>query len=301
MSTDALITLGAAIAGLIAFAVVMGRWEKAAKAAMATAGHFQVKGLEAKIDRARHEVQISVEGHGQVFRAPLGHLVVEQKVETVTVAHELRRSRCSIALRSNRRRLLRTGRYVASSDWAETIWTAVETGKTWMRLRAVCLPAYYAQRWADRKEARTDVLTDALDMPLPNDKARAFKRWLDHHERELSPDLTAVRATWDQTCAELLRACQQQRDCRGDAAGAFETWSFSAQPTIIYLVIESDGAAFWASGDTPLLEPVERPRFRSTRDELTVFSGDDHRSFPLPPDRLAPLQALQRRRIVRMS
>lgn len=117
MPADMLIILGSSVAGLIAFAVVMGRWEKAAKAAMATAGHFQVKGLEATIDRARHEVRVFVEGHERVFRAPLGYLVVEHKVEIVTLAHEKRpKRRCRIALTSKRRRLLATGRRVASRD-----------------------------------------------------------------------------------------------------------------------------------------------------------------------------------------
>jgi hypothetical protein len=137
-----------------------------------------------------------------------------------------------------------------------------------------------------------------MDVPLPNAKARAFKSWLDHHQRELFPDLTAVRATWDQTCAELLRACRQQRDHRKSAVGAIETWSFSTQPAIAYLAIEADGAAYWASGETPMLEPIDRPRFKFTGDRLTVFSNDDSRSFPFPADRMATLQALQRRGIV---
>jgi hypothetical protein len=299
MPTDTLIVLGVAVAGLIAFALVMGRWEKAIKAAMATADHFRVKGFEASIDRARREVHIFVEGHEQAFSAPLGHLVVEHKVETVAVAHEKRaRTRCRISLTSKRRRLLATGRYVASRDWAETIWTAVETGKTWVRLRAVCLPAYYAQHWADGEKGQTSVLTDCMDVPLPNAKARAFKLWLDHHQRELFPDSAALRARWDQTCAELLRACRQQRDHRKSATGAIETWSFSTQPAIAYLAIEADGAAYWASGETPMLEPIDRPRFKFAGDKLTVFSNDDSRSFPFPADRMATLQALQRRGIV---
>ncbi|HMH67692.1 MAG TPA: hypothetical protein VK519_07220 [Pinirhizobacter sp.] len=303
MSTDTLITLGASVAGLITFAVVMGRWEKATIAAMGAADHFQVKGFEATIDRARNEVHICVEGHARIFRAPFGHLVVEHKVETTAVAHEKRPTRRrGIALTSNRRRLLRSGSYVApSSGWTETTWTAVETGKTWLRLRAVRLPAYYAQHWGDGREGQTSVLTDAMDVPLSNSKARALKLWLDHHRCELFPDHAALRATWEQTCAELLRACRQQRDHQGIAAGAFESWSFSAHPTIAYLVIEADGAAFWASGDTPMLEPVERPRFKLAGDRLTVFSADDNRSFPLPADRMAPLQALQRRGIVRLG
>ena len=90
MSTDTLIVLGAVVVGLIAFAVVMGRWEKAIRAAMGTLDHFQVKGFEASIDRARREVHIFVEGHARFFRAPLGHLVVEHKVETVTLTAFLR-------------------------------------------------------------------------------------------------------------------------------------------------------------------------------------------------------------------
>src|ERR1700754_463526 len=258
MQTDIFITLGVAVVGLIAFAIVMGRWEKAIRAAMATVDHFRVKGFEANIDRARHEVRVFVEGHEWVFRAPLGHLVVEHKVEIVTLAHEKRpRSRCRIALTSKRRRLLATGQRVASRDWAETIWTGVETGKTWVQLRAVRLPAYYAQHWADWEERQTSVMTDRMDVPLTNDKAQAFKLWLDHHQRELFPDPAAARATWDQTCAELLRVCRQQRDHHESAVEVFETWSFSAQPTIAYLVIEASGATFWASGDTPILEPVE--------------------------------------------
>jgi hypothetical protein len=301
MSTDILIILGAVVVGLIAFAVVMGRWEKAIKAAMATVDHFRVKGFEASIDRARNEVHIFVEDHAWSFRAPLGHLVVEQKVETVAVAHEKRpRSRCRITLTSKRRRLLATGRYVASRDWIETIWTAVETGKTWVRLRAVCLPAYYARHWADGEEGQTSVLTDCLDVPLPNAKARAFKSWLEHHQRELFPNCAAARATWDQTCAELLRACRQQRDHRESPAGAFETSSFSAQPTIAYLVIEADGAVYWASGDTPMLEPVVTPRFKLSSNKLTVFSGDDHRSFPVPENQAATLRGLKHRRVIQM-
>ena len=90
MFTDTLITLCITVAGLIAFAVVMARWEKAAISAMGVPDHFQVKGLEAMIDRARHEVHIFVEGRERTFRAPLGHLVVEHKVGTVTLAHEKR-------------------------------------------------------------------------------------------------------------------------------------------------------------------------------------------------------------------
>ncbi|WP_250623724.1 hypothetical protein [Pinirhizobacter soli] len=296
MPTDTLITLSVAVAGLIAFAVFMGRWEKAIKAGMATADHFRVKGLEASIDRARHEVHIFVEAHDRFFRAPLGHLVAEHTVETVTLAHEKRpRSRCRIALTSKRRRLLATGSYIACRDWAETVWTAVETGKTWVQLRAVRLPAYYAQHWADWEEGQTNVLTDRMNVPLPNDKAHAFKLWLDHHKRELFPDPAVARATWDQTCAELLRACQQQRDHHGNAAGAFETWSFSAQPSISYLVIEADGATYWAAGDAPMLEPVERPQFKAGGGRLVVVSGGDNRSFPLPRDRLIHLRALQHR------
>ena len=110
--------------------------------------------------------------------------------------------------------------------------------KTWVQLRAVRLPAYYAQHWASWEEGQTGILTNHLDVPLPNAKARAFKLWLDYHQRELFPDRAAVRATWDQTCAELLRACRQQRDYCESAAGAFETWSFSAEPSIAYLAIE---------------------------------------------------------------
>jgi hypothetical protein len=300
MSIDTLVVLGATVVGLIAFAVVMGRREKAAIAAMGATDHFQVKGFEATIDRARNEMHISVEGHARAFCAPLGHLVVEHKVETVAVAHEKRpRSRCRIALTSKRRRLLATGRYMASRDWAETIWTAVETGKTWVRLRAVCLPSYYARHWADGDEGQTSVLTDCMDVPLPNAKARAFKSWLEHHQRELFPDSATVRAKWDQTCEELLRACRQQRDHYQHAAGAFETWVFSAQPTIAYLVIETDGAAFWASGDTPMLVPVDRPRFKSIREKLVVSSDGYNRSFPIPADRMGTLQALRRRGVVR--
>ncbi|HEY4144588.1 hypothetical protein [Pinirhizobacter sp.] len=302
MPTDTLIVLGAVIAGLIAFACVMRRWEKAIKAAMATADRFEVKGLEARIDRARREVCIHVEGHARFFCAPLGHLVVEHKIETVTLAHEKRpRNRCRIALTSKRRRLLATGHYVASRDWAETVWTAVETGRTLVHLQAVRLPAYCAQHWASSEEGQTSVTTDHLDVPLPNAKARAFKLWLDHHQRRLFPDIAAVRSTWDQTCAELLRACRQQRDHRKSSAGAFETWSFSAQPTITYLVIEEDGAAYWASGDTPMLEPIERPRFKWASNTLTVFFKDDERSITLPADRLATLQALKRRGVVQMG
>ena len=299
MSTDTLIALGAVVAGLIAFAVFMGRWEKAIKVAMGAVDHFQVKGFEASIDRARREVHIFVESQAQVFRAPLGHLVVEHKVETVALAHEKRPRRwCRIAPTSNRRRLLATGRYVASSDWAQTIWTAVETGKTWVQLQAVRLPAYYAQHWADLEEGQTSILTDRIDVPLPNDKAHAFKLWLDHHKRELFPDHAAARATWNQICAELLRACRQQRDHYGNAVGVFEAWSFSAQPAIAYLVIETDGAAFWASGDTPLLEPVEKPRFKLDGDRLNVFSGDDNRLFSVPADQLVPLRALKHRGVI---
>jgi len=301
MSPDILIILSAVVAGLIAFAIVMGRREKAIKGAMATVDHFRVKGFEASIDRARHEVHIFVEDHAWSFRAPLGHLVVEQKVETVAVAHEKHpRSRCRITLTSKRRRLLATGRYVASRDWAETIWTAVETGTTWVRLLAVHLPAYYAQHWADGGEGRTSILTDCMDVPLPNANARAFKLWLEHHQRELFPDRAAVRARWDQTCAELLRACQQQRDHHRNASGAFETWSFSAQPEISYLVIEADGATFWASGNAPMLEPIDRPGFKAAGSGLIVFSGDDNRSFPLPADRLAHLRALKRRGAIQL-
>ena len=260
-----------------------------------------MKGFEASIDRARKEVRISVEGHEWVFRAPLGHLVVEHKVETVTLAHEKRpRSRCRIALTSKRRRLLATGHRVASRDWAETIWTGVETGTTWVQLRAVRLPAYYAQHWADWEEGQTSVLSDRMDVPLPNDKAHAFKLWLDHHKRELFPDPAAARAPWDQTCAELLRVCRQQRDNHGNAAAAFETWSFSAQPAISYLVIEADGTVFWASGDTPMLEPVENPHFKPTGGVLTVAADYSTRSFPLSADRLAPLRALGNRRVIQM-
>ena len=302
MSADTLIVLGAMVLGLTVFAVVMGRWEKAIRAATATVDHFRVKGFGASIDRARHEVRIFVEGHEQVFRAPLGHLVAEHKVETVTLAHERRpRSRCRIALTSKRRRLLATGQRVASRDWAETIWTGVETGKTWIQLRAVRLPVYYAQHWADWKEEEISGTTDHLDVPLPNGRARAFKMWLDHHQRELFPDCSAVRATWDQTCAELLRACRQQRDHYGNAEGAFETWSFSAQPSISYLVIEADGIASWAFGDTPMLEPVAKPRFKLIGDKLTVFAGDDNRSFLMPADGIATFQSLQRRGVVRIG
>jgi hypothetical protein len=80
-----------------------------------------------------------------------------------------------------------------------------------------------------------------------------------------------------------------------------ESWCFSAHPMIAYLVIKADGAAFWASGDAPLLEPVERPLFNLTGERLNVSSGDDHRSFPVPANRPAPLQALQQRGIVRMG
>jgi hypothetical protein len=82
---------------------------------------------------------------------------------------------------------------------------------------------------------------------------------------------------------------------------AFETWSFSAQPSIAYLMIETDGAAFWASGDTPMLEPIEGPCFKLVDEKLTVSSGDDSRSFPVPADRLASLQALQRRGVIQMG
>ncbi|HEY4145661.1 hypothetical protein [Pinirhizobacter sp.] len=299
MSTDALIILGAA-AGVIAFAFVMGRWEKAATSAMAAADYFHVKGFEADIDRECHEVHISLDGH-RAFCAPLGHLVVEHKVETTAVAHEKKPKgrRCRITLPSNPRRLLRSGRLVApSNSWADTTWTAVETGRTWVQLRAVRLPAYYAKHWADWDEGQTSVLTHHLDVPLSNSKARAFELWLDQHRRELFPDSAAVRATWDQTCAELLRACQQQRDYQGNAPEAFETWSFSAQPTIAYLVIEADGAAFWASGDTPMLEPIERPRFRLAGDTLTVFSGEINQSFPVRANQMPLLQALQSRGVI---
>src|ERR1700754_1566151 len=183
MSADTLIVLGAMVLGLTVFAVVMGRWEKAIRAATATVDHFRVKGFGASIDRARQEVRVFVDGHEWVFRAPLGHLVVEHKVETVTLAHEKRpKSRCRMGLTSNRRRLLATGRRVASRDWVGTVWTAVETGQTWVRLRAVRLPAYYAQQWADWEEEQTGVQTDHMDVPLPNASARAFKLWLDHHQ-----------------------------------------------------------------------------------------------------------------------
>jgi hypothetical protein len=297
MPLDVFISLRATIAGLIA--LVMERRENAA---LAATEHFHVKGFAARIDRARCEIHIFVEGHLRPFRAPLGHLVVEHKVETVTLAHEKRpKRRFGIALTSHRRRLLATGRYVASRDWAETIWTSVETGNTWVRLRAVRLPAYYAQHWAGLDEGTSSVQTDTTDVSLRNATARAFKSWLDHHQRDLFPDPVAVRATWEQTCAELLRACQQQRDYRESDAGAFETWSFSAQPTIAYLVIEADGATFWASGDTPMLEPIEKPRFKLAGNKLTVVSGEDNRSFPLPVDRIATLQALRRRGVVRMG
>ncbi|WP_250633422.1 hypothetical protein [Pinirhizobacter soli] len=220
---------------------------------------------------------------------------------TVTVAHEKKPKRIwsDLALPSNPRRLLRSGYRVAPSrDWAETVWTAVETGKTWVQLRAVRLPAYYARHWAEWEEGQTSDTTDRMDVPMPNAKARAFKSWLDHHKRELCPDRAAVRATWDQACAELLRACRQQRYQHGNDAEAFETWSFSAQPSIAYLVIEADGAAFWAYGDTPILEPIERPCFKLADDKLTVFSGDDNRSFAVPADRMPPLRALQRRGVV---
>ena len=296
MSTDTVIVLSAVVVGLVAFAIVMGGWEKSIKATMGAADHFHVKGVEASIDRARHEVRVFVEGHARVFCAPLGHLVVAHKVEAVTLAHEKRpRSRCRFTLTSKRRWLLANGRVVASRDWAETEWTGVETGNTWVQLRAVLLPAYYAQDWADGDEGQTRVLTDRMDVTLPNAKARAFKSWLDHHQRELFPDAAAARATWDQKCAELLRACRQQHDHRGNAAAAFETWSFSAQPAISYLVIEADGATFWAAGDAPMLEPVERPQFKAGGGRLTVVSGDDNRSFPLPADRLMHLRALQHR------
>ena len=304
MSTDTLLVFDAVVVGLMAFAVVMSRWEKAAITTMGAPDHFLVEGFEASIDRARNEVHISVDGYVRVFRAPLGHLIVQHKVETIAVAHEKKPKgrRCGIALPSNPRRLSRTGRLVApSSGWKETIWTAVETGKTWVKLQAVRLPAYYAQQWADWEEGQTSVLTDRMDVPLPNSNARAFRLWLDHHKRELFPEHAAVRAAWDQTCAELLRACRQQRDHNENASDVFETWSFSAQPTIAYLVIEADGAASWASGDTPMLEPVDKPRFKLAGNRLTVSSGDDSRSFPVPAGRMAPLQALQRRGFVRMG
>ncbi|WP_250628298.1 hypothetical protein [Pinirhizobacter soli] len=302
MFNDTLIALGITVAGLIAFTVVMGRREKAAIMALGAAGPFRVKSFQANIDRARNEVHISVDGH-RTFCAPLGHLIVEHKVEIIAVAHEKKPKGPwgSITLPSNPRRLLATGRYVASRDWAETIWTSVETGKTWVKLRAVCLPAYYAQHWAGWEEEHANVLTDRMDVPLPNSSARAFKLWLDHHKRELFPDHAAARATWDQTCVELLRACRQQRDHRGNSAEAFETWSFSAQPMIAYLVIEADGSAFWAWGETPMLEPVDKPRFKLAGDRLTVVSGDDNRSFPVPADRITTLLALRRRGVVRMG
>lgn len=297
MPLDVFIPLSITIAGLIALFVM-----RRENAALATTDHFHVKGLVARIDRARREVHIFVEGRTRPFRAPFGHLVVEHQVDTVTLAHEKRpKKRCRIALTSNRRRLLATGRPIASRDWAETVWTSVETGNTWVRLRAVRLPAYYAQHWTGWDEDAAGVQTDFTDVSLPNDNARAFKLWLDHHQRELFPDRAAVRATWDQACAELLRACRQQRDYGEGAAGAFETWSFSARPTIAYLVIEADGAAFWASGDTPILELVEMPRFKLAGDKLTVSSGGDERSFPVPTERTASLQALRRRGVVRIG
>jgi len=297
MPLQVFIPLSITIAGLIALFVM-----RRENAAMATTDHFHIKGIEAKIDRARCEVHIFVEGRDRPFRAPLGHLVVEHKVGTVTLAHEKRpRRRRRISLTSDRRRLLATGRRIASRDWAETEWTAVETGSTWVRLRAVRLPAYYAQHWSDWNDESINVHSDFMDVTLPNARARALKLWLDHHQRELFPDRKAVRATWDQTCAELLRACQQQRDHRENATDAFETWSFSAQPGITYLVIEADGAAFWASGNTPLLEPIEKPRFKLTGDKLAVFSANDHRSFPVPTERKASLQALRRRGVVLMD
>jgi hypothetical protein len=303
MFTDTLITSGITVAVLLAFAIVMGRRQKAANASMAWVDHFQVKGFEAKIDRARNEVLISAGGDAPAFRALLGHLVVEYKVETTAMAYEKRpKRRFSLTRTSARRRLLKSGSYVApSSGWKETVWTSVETGKTWVRLLAVRLPVYYAQHWGEQEERHTSVLTGALDVPLPNGNAHAFKLWLEYHSWELFPDRAAVRATWDQTCAELLRACRQQRDYHANAAMAFETWSFSAQPSIAYLMIETDGAAFWASGDTPMLEPIEGPCFKLVDEKLTVSSGDDSRSFPVPADRLASLQALQRRGVIQMG
>lgn len=303
MSNDIILALGITVVGLMAFAIVMARREKAAITAMGATDHFQMKGFEASIDRARREVHIRIEGHARLFCAPFGHLVVEHKVQTLAVAHEKRpKRRCRLARASNPRRLLKSGRYVApSSGWKETVWSAVETGNTHVRVLAVRLPAYYAQHWTERKEERTPILTDAMDMTLPNQTAQAFKRWLDHHGPELFPDRAAARARWDQTCAELLRACRQQRDHHESAAGAFETWSFSAQPTIAYLVIEADGAAFWASGNTPMLELVEKPLFKLTGDRFVVSSGDDHRSLPLPADRMATVQALRGRGVIRMG
>lgn len=301
MFTDTLITSGIIVTVLLVIAVIGGRRQKAANATMAWVDHFKIKGFEANIDRARNEMHIYVDGQ-RVFDAPLGHLVVEHEVETVAVAHEKKPKRLwdGMTLPPNPRRLLRTGRLVAPTRaWAETIWTPVETGKTWVQLRAVRLPAYYAQHWASWEEEQTGILTNHLDVPLPNAKARAFKLWLDYHQRELFPDRAAVRATWDQTCAELLRACRQQRDYCESAAGAFETWAFSAEPSIAYLAIELNGTAFWASGDTPQLEQLDQPRFELAGDSLTVFSGDEARSFPVPADKLAPLQALQRQGIVR--
>jgi len=297
MPLDALLPLSITIAGLIAVFV-----KRRGNAAMATTDHFRVEGLAARIDRARREVHIFAEGHLRPFRAPLGHLVVEHKVETVTLAHEKRpKRRFGIALTYNRRKLLATGSYVASRDWAETVWTSVETGNTWVRLRAVRLPGYYAQHWTRGDEGAASLQTDITDVSLPNAKARAFKTWLDHHQRDLFPDSAAVRVRWDQECAELLRACRQQRDHRESAAGAFETWSFSAQATIAYLVIEADGAAFWASGDTPMLEPVGTPRFKLTGDKLAVFSGGDERAFPVPTERVEALWALRRRGVIRIG
>lgn len=300
MTIDTLTTLGVAVVGLIAIAI--GRREKAAIRAMGVADHFQVKSFEANIDRGRREVHIMVEGREGPFSASFGHLVVEYKVETVTLTHEKRpKRRCRIALTSTRRRLLATGRPVASRDWAETVWTAVETGKTWVRLRAVRLPAYYAQHWGAQEEGRTQIQNDVLDVSLPNGSAKAFKVWLDHHGREFFPDVAAVRAKWDQECAELLRACRQQRDHCANATGALETWSFSSEPTIAYFVIEVNGAAFWAAGNIPMLEPIDRPRSKLAEDKLIISSGDEHRSFPIPTSRISTLQALQRLGVAQMD
>lgn len=189
MSIDNLLTLCITIAPLIACAVILVRRERAAMKAMGASDHFQVKGFEANIDRVRNEVHIHIDGH-RTFRAPLGHLVVEHKVETIAVAHEKKPKRFwdRIALPPSPRRLLRTGYLVAQSHvWAETVWTAVETGKTWVKLRAVRLPAYYAQHWAGWEEGQTGDTTDRVDVPLSNARALAFKSWLDHHQRSSFP------------------------------------------------------------------------------------------------------------------
>jgi hypothetical protein len=179
-----------------------------------------------------------------------------------------------------------------SDGYLSTTTKTVSTGQTLVTIDEIDPVVYFYQRWQTDPKYSSGKRLVSLD--LPSSTARALKRWVNAHRRELTPDKKALRKRWSASCQTLLDGCRRHPSVQA-LKKPLELSVYTDAPAIRYLAIGHDGQVCVKRASSSDVHTLSFDRITSKGDTLSVPCPDGAtESFTLSTKDIERLHRIRR-------